>query len=399
MILYLSSSPCSVSADPINPRFSTNPTNPMTQTDDFEYMRMALDLAARGAGYVAPNPMVGAVVVRQGQVVGRGYHQAVGGPHAEVHAIDDAGELARGATLYVTLEPCNHHGRTPPCTRKILEAGIGKVVVAVLDPNPDVAGGGNAYLQSHGVEVVCGVCRDRAARLNESFFKYARAKVPFVVLKMAATLDGRIATRTGDARWVTGPESRVRVHALRHAMDAIMVGVGTVLCDDPELTTRLEGDRGVDATRIILDTHLRMPDTARMLQQASAAETWVVCGPGEAPDNKKRLTDQGALVLEADIADRRIDLSTLMRVLGEKGVTSLLIEGGAQVAAAALKAGIVDKVLFFYAPKILGGDDGVPMCGGPGPERMRDSLRLHRMEVERVGADVLVSGYLHPELS
>jgi diaminohydroxyphosphoribosylaminopyrimidine deaminase/5-amino-6-(5-phosphoribosylamino)uracil reductase len=367
----------------------------MPPTDDYGFMRMALDLAGRGAGYVAPNPMVGAVVVRQGQVVGRGYHQAVGGPHAEVHAIDDAGDRARGATLYVTLEPCNHHGRTPPCTRKILEAGIERVVVAVEDPNPDVAGGGNACLKDHGVQVVCGVCRDQAARLNESFFKYARTKVPFVVLKMAATLDGRIATRTGDARWVTGPESRGRVHALRHAMDAIMVGVGTVLCDDPELTTRLEEGRGVDATRIVLDTHLRMPDTARMLQQASAAETWVVCGPGTAADNRKRLTDQGALVLEAEVADGRIDLSALLRVLGERGVTSLLIEGGAQVAAAALKAGIVDKALFFYAPKILGGSDGVPMCGGPGPDKMKDSLPLHRLEVERVGADVLVSGYLH----
>lgn len=368
----------------------------MNSTDDQDFMRMALDLAALGAGYVAPNPMVGAVVVRQGQVVGRGYHQAVGGPHAEVHAIDDAGDRARGATLYVTLEPCNHQGRTPPCTRKILEAGIGRVVVAVADPNPDVTGGGNAFLMHHGVQVDCGVCRDQATRLNESFFKYARTKVPFVVLKMAATLDGRIATRTGDARWVTGPEARGRVHALRHALDAIMVGVGTVLADDPELTTRLAEGPGADATRIILDTHLRMPDTARMLQQASAAETWVVCGPGAAPDNKKRLMDQGAQILESDIADGRIDLVALMRVLGARGVSSLLIEGGAQVAAAALKAGVVDKVLIFYAPKILGGDDGVPMCSGPGPEKMGQSLPLHRMEVERVGADVLVSGYLHP---
>jgi diaminohydroxyphosphoribosylaminopyrimidine deaminase / 5-amino-6-(5-phosphoribosylamino)uracil reductase len=368
--------------------------NPINPTNDLEYMRMALDLAARGTGYVAPNPMVGAVVVQAGRIVGRGYHQAVGGPHAEVHAIDDAGDQARGATLYVTLEPCNHHGRTPPCTRKILEAGIRRVVVAVADPNPDVAGGGNAYLQSQGVQVVCGVCRDQAARLNESFFKYARSRIPFVVLKMAATLDGRIATRTGDARWVTGPEARARVHALRHALDAIMVGVGTVKADDPELTTRLEEGSGVDATRIILDTHLRMPDTARMLRQASAAETWVVCGPAADPDNKKRLTDQGALILEADIADGRIDLEGLMRDLGARGVTSLLIEGGARVAAAALKAGVVDKAFFFYAPKILGGDDGVPMCSGPGPEKMKDSLPLHHMEVDRVGSDVLISGYL-----
>jgi diaminohydroxyphosphoribosylaminopyrimidine deaminase/5-amino-6-(5-phosphoribosylamino)uracil reductase len=370
--------------------------NPIRPSNDNEFMRMALELAARGAGYVAPNPMVGAVVVQEGRVVGTGYHQAVGGPHAEVHAIDDAGDQARGATLYVTLEPCNHHGRTPPCTHKILAAGIQRVVVAVADPNPDVAGGGNAYLKDQGLQVLCGVCREQALRLNESFFKYARTKIPFVVLKMAATLDGRIATRTGDARWVTGPEARARVHALRHAMDAIMVGVGTVKVDDPELTTRLEAGRGVDATRIILDTHLRMPDTARMLQQASVAETWVVCGPAAAPDNRKRLADQGAVIVEAGLADGRIDLAALMRILGARGITSLLIEGGAQVASAALNAGILDKVFFFYAPKILGGDDGIPMCSGPGPEKMRESLPLHRVEVERVGADVLVSGYLNP---
>jgi diaminohydroxyphosphoribosylaminopyrimidine deaminase / 5-amino-6-(5-phosphoribosylamino)uracil reductase len=369
----------------------------MNPTEDSDYMRMALELAARGAGYVAPNPMVGAVVVRDGRVVGRGYHQAVGGPHAEVHAIDDAGDRARGGTLYVTLEPCNHQGRTPPCTRKILEAGIRKVVVAVDDPNPDVAGGGNAYLRGRGVQVVCDVCRDPAMRLNESFFKHARTKLPFVVLKMAATLDGRIATRTGDARWVTGPEARARVHVLRHAMDAIMVGVGTVLADDPQLTTRLEAGPGVDATRIILDTHLRMPDTARMLQQTSAAETWVVCGPGAAADSKKRLTDYGALILESEIADGRIDLAALMRDLGARGITSLLIEGGAQVAAGALKSGVVDKALFFYAPKILGGDDGVPLFSGPGPEKMSESLPLHHVEVERIGVDVLVSGYLRAE--
>ena len=194
--------------------------------NDTDYMRMALDLAVKGAGYVSPNPMVGAVVVKAGRVVGRGYHQAVGGPHAEVNAIDDAGDQARGATIYVTLEPCNHFGRTPPCTRKILEAGIKRVVVAMADPNPDVTGGGNAFLKSRDVEVVCGICESEAGRLNESFIKYVRTRLPFVVLKMAATLDGRIATRTGDARWVTGPEARARVHALRHAVDAVMVGVG-----------------------------------------------------------------------------------------------------------------------------------------------------------------------------
>ena len=200
--------------------------------NDNEYMQMALALAAQGRGRVSPNPMVGAVVVKAGQVVGKGYHRSVGGPHAEVHAIDDAGPAARDATLYVTLEPCNHLGRTPPCTRKILEAGIQKVIVAMLDPNPDVTGGGNAFLQARGIEVLCGIEEAAARRLNESFIKYVRTRKPFVVLKIASTLDGRIATRTGDAHWVTGPFARAHVHRLRHAMDAIMVGVGTVQSDD-----------------------------------------------------------------------------------------------------------------------------------------------------------------------
>ncbi len=358
-------------------------------------MRMALDLASRGAGYVSPNPMVGAVMVKAGKIVGRGYHRAVGGPHAEVNAIEDAGDKARGATLYVTLEPCNHYGRTPPCTRKIIDAGIQKVVVAMADPNPDVGGGGNAFLQSGGIEVLCGACEAEARRLNESFIKYVHTKSPFVVLKMAATLDGRIATRMGDARWVTGPAARARVHAMRHAMDAILVGVGTVKADDPQLTTRLDEGSGVDPIRIVLDTHLSMPDTARMLQQASAAQTWVICGPEAAESARDRLSAQGALVMEAALKNGRIDLNLLMGRLGARGVTSLLIEGGARLAAAALKADIVDKAVFFYAPKILGGDDGIPMFSGPGPDKMSECLPLHHMELSMAGQDILVEGYLH----
>lgn len=366
--------------------------------NDNRYMHMALELAAKGLGHVAPNPMVGAIVVKNGQVVGRGWHQAVGGPHAEVHAINDAGEAARGATLYVTLEPCNHQGRTPPCTQKILKAGIDKVVVAMTDPNPDVAGGGNAYLKSQGIEVVCPVEQEAARRLNESFIKFVHTRRPFVVLKIAATLDGRIATRTGDARWVTGPEARAHVHRLRHAMDAIMVGIGTVVADDPQLTTRLENGRGVDPMRIVLDTHLNMPDNARMLSAPSGADTWVVCAPEATEQDMARLHTKGARLLKVPLQSDRIDMKALMVRLGELGVTSVLIEGGAQVAGSALKAGVVDKALFFYAPKILGGDDGVPMCRGKGPDMMNASLPLNNVEVTRVGEDILVSGYLKPNL-
>ena len=242
------------------------------------FMETALELAARGAGYTSPNPMVGAVVVRNGAIVGQGWHRKAGGPHAEVHAIDDAGERARGATLFVTLEPCNHIGRTPPCTLKILSAGIRHVVMAMADPNPDVRGGGADFLINNGITVETGVCEDQARRLNEIFIKYIQTKRPFVILKCAATLDGRIATRTGDSRWVTGEASRNYVHELRHRMDAIMVGINTVKTDNPHLTTRLEGKTGVDPVRIILDTNLSIPEDANVLQIPSAADTIIVTG-------------------------------------------------------------------------------------------------------------------------
>jgi diaminohydroxyphosphoribosylaminopyrimidine deaminase/5-amino-6-(5-phosphoribosylamino)uracil reductase len=364
--------------------------------NDNDYMQMALTLAEKGTGRVSPNPMVGAVVVRAGRVVGQGYHAYVGGPHAEVNAIDDAGDAARNGTLYVTLEPCNHFGRTPPCTRKILEAGIKRVVVAMEDPNPEVAGGGNAFLVSRGMDLVCGVEQAAAQRLNESFIKFVRTRTPFVILKIASTLDGRIATRTGDARWVTGSIARAHVHQLRHGMDAIMVGVGTVEADDPQLTARLENGRGVDPVRIVLDTRLRMPEKARMLHQASKAPTWVICGPDAPPAARKRLEAAGATVIQTTLRQGRIDLDTLMRHLAERGVTSLLIEGGSHVAAAALREGVVDKVLFFYAPKIYGGDDGIPICRGRGPDLMRESLAVNHIELDRMGNDIMVSGYLNP---
>lgn len=363
--------------------------------NDRQYMQQALDLAVKGVGYVSPNPMVGAVVVKEGQVIGQGYHQAVGGPHAEVHALDAAGSSAKGATLYVTLEPCNHFGRTPPCTQKIMAAGIKRVVVAMADPDPTVRGGGNDYLRSQGLEVKCGICEQNALQLNESFIKFKTTGRPFVVLKMAATLDGRIATRTGDARWITGEAARSRVHEIRHAMDAIMVGIGTVEADDPRLTTRLKNGRGKDPARIILDTHLKLRSTARMLTSASDAATLVVCAPDADKQKKQRLIEKGAEILEIPLKDAYIDLSLLMEHLGTLNITSVLIEGGGQVAAGALNSDIVDKAALFYAPKLLVSDQGVPMCRGQGPKKMSDALVLKNVKVSRIGADILVEGYLH----
>ncbi len=365
---------------------------------DEHFMQMALDLAKKGRGFTSPNPMVGAVIVKNGEVVGKGYHQAAGRPHAEINAIEDAGALAQGATLYVTLEPCNHTGRTPPCTERVLAAGIKKVVVAMKDPNPDVMGGGIDYLRSQGVHIAVGVCEDRAKTLNEIFLKYIKTKRPFSIIKCAATLDGQIATRTGDSRWVTGEESREFVHRLRHAVDAIMVGINTVILDDPSLTTRLknrqENARGRDPARIILDTHLRIPEDAKLLRLNSDSGTIIVTGPTVPKDKKARIERHGARVLETPLKDGLIDLDKLMERLGALSITSLLIEGGSRVIASALSAGIVEKAMFFFAPKILGGDDGVSICKGPGTPYMNRCIPVKNIHVRRFGDDVMIAGYI-----
>ncbi len=361
------------------------------------FMTEALRLAKKGWGTTSPNPMVGAVVVKDGQLVGRGYHEICGGPHAEVNAIADAGEKARGAELYVTLEPCNHTGKTPPCTQLILAAGIRKVIVAMEDPNPNVAGGGNHYLAQNGVEVVSGVNEAQARQLNESFIKFITQKRPFTTLKCAATLDGRLATRTGDSKWVTGPLSRSYTHYLRQGADAIMVGIETVHKDNPRLTTRLDHMDGVDPTRIILDTNLSISSDAKVLNLASDAQTWIICRRGIDPQKKAAIVNKGAQVLEVELKDGRIDLNALMDLLGERSITSLLIEGGGKVIGSSLAAKIVDKICFFYAPKILGGDDGIPICSGTGPDLMSDSVGVDQINVHRFGDDVMIEGYITPK--
>jgi diaminohydroxyphosphoribosylaminopyrimidine deaminase / 5-amino-6-(5-phosphoribosylamino)uracil reductase len=362
--------------------------------NDEHFMQLALGLAAQGRGFTSPNPMVGAVVVRDGVVVGQGYHQAAGGPHAEVHAIDAAGDAAAGATLYVNLEPCNHTGRTPPCTRKIAEAGLRRVVIGMRDPNPKVAGGGVEFLQARGIEAVCGVCEEQARELNEAFVKHSRTGRPFVIAKCAATLDGRIATRSGDSRWVTGAEARAFVHELRCASDAIMVGAGTIAADDPRLTARLKGRPARDPIRIVLDPRLRSAPTARVMQHSSAAETILVVGRDVPASARARMQMKKVRVIEAETRAGRIDLGRLMDQLGQMDVTSILIEGGGRTLGSAFRAGIVDKACFFYAPLVTAGDDGVPICSGAGAERMRDCLRLDRIRTRRFGDDVLIEGYV-----
>ncbi len=362
--------------------------------NDTRFMKTALALAEKGRGYTSPNPMVGAVVVKDGRIVGKGWHQVAGGPHAEVFALDDAGPLALGSTLYVTLEPCNHQGRTPPCTEKIIASGIKRVVMAMKDPNPDVVGGGAERLFDHGIEVVLGVCEKEARRLNEVFIKYVTTKLPFVSLKLAATLDGRIATRTGDSKWVTGESARKFVHELRHRADAIMVGIDTIKKDDPALTARLEDRKGMDPIRIVLDTGLSIPENAKVLQTGSASATILVTGNSAPQEKQNQLEKKGIRVIRAGLKKGRIDLKRLMPLLGNMGITSLLIEGGSGVAGSALQDGIVDKVYFFYAPKILGGDDGAPLCRGKGAKWMNQCIPVENICVHRFDDDVMIEGYI-----
>lgn len=357
------------------------------------FMKMALDLAEKGRGFTSPNPMVGAVAVKDGEVVGSGWHKKAGLAHAEVNAIDDAKESARGATLYVTLEPCNHTGQTPPCTKKILDAGIAKVVVAANDPNPGVRGGGNEFLRSKGIEVVTGVLKDESETLNEVFNKNILTGRPFVLVKCAATLDGRIATRTGDAGWISNEASHEYVHQLRHSLDGIMVGANTVKNDDPSLTTRLETIEGKDPARIILDTNLSISENAKVLCHKSEAPTILVCGKDAPDDKRKQLEDMGAEILECPTVEGRINLDALMNRLNDFKITGLLIEGGSQVIGSAIRAGIVDKFMIFYAPKILGADDGVPICAGKGPDLMNQALKLSKISTRRFGDDIMISGY------
>ncbi len=359
------------------------------------FMKQALTLARRGEGRVSPNPMVGAVVVRRGEVAGRGYHRSFGGPHAEVYALAEAGSRARGADAYVTLEPCSHTGKTPPCADALVKAGVRRVYVGMVDPNPLVSGRGIKRLRAAGIEVITGILEHDCRRLNEAFIKYITTGLPFVVLKSAATLDGRIATRTGDSKWITCPESRRFAHRLRFASDAIIAGSGTVLADDPELTVRLGRKADVQPLRVIVDGRLRIPLSARLLAPDLAPGTLVVTSKDKAGTPKAhKIIAAGAQVLAIPQTRGSIDLKKLLKKLASRGIASVLIEGGAELSASALVLDIVDKVHFFYAPKILGGRRSLGMVGGDGCDCIADASRIADIRIRRIKDDILVSGYI-----
>jgi diaminohydroxyphosphoribosylaminopyrimidine deaminase/5-amino-6-(5-phosphoribosylamino)uracil reductase len=358
-------------------------------------MKAALLEAKKGLGRTSPNPAVGAVVVRDDMIIARGYHKQAGHEHAEVVALKKLSAPADPEdTLYVTLEPCNHTGKTPPCTLAILEKGIRKVIVGMDDPNPKVTGGGTAFLRSQGVEVRTGVLEKECSRLNEAFLKFVKTDRPFVMAKSALTLDGWTATSTGHSRWITGEKSRRFVHQLRDRVDAVMVGLGTVLSDNPQLTTRLHRGSGKDPLRIVLDTHLGIPLSARILNHNSSAETIIVHGNSIRTDRARLFQRKnGVSTLHCPEKEGMIDLKALLRNLGTLSISSLLVEGGAKIMGSLIRENLVDKYFFFYAPKILGGGDGVPLARGEGPTKIDDCLGLNEARVRRFGDDFLVQGY------
>ena len=357
--------------------------------NDMDYMRLALDLAAKGRGWTNPNPMVGAVIVKDGRVIGEGYHHRCGGLHAEREAFSNCTESPAGATLYVTLEPCCHHGRQPPCTDAILEAGIRRVVVGSWDPNPLVAGKGLAFLRAHGVEVEIGVLQAECDALNDVFFHYIRTKRPYVVMKYAMTLDGKIATRTGASRWITGEEARQQVHRDRHRYAAIMAGVGTVLTDDPLLTCRMEGGR--NPVRVICDTHLRTPLDSQLVRSARKVPTILAVGEA-APAQATPYRDAGCQVWTLPERDGHVDLSVLMERLGATEIDSVLLEGGGTLNWAALESGIVQRVQAYIAPKLFGGKDAKSPVAGLGVELPAQAVKLKNTTVTQIGEDFLLEG-------
>ncbi|MBN1626414.1 MAG: bifunctional diaminohydroxyphosphoribosylaminopyrimidine deaminase/5-amino-6-(5-phosphoribosylamino)uracil reductase RibD [Deltaproteobacteria bacterium] len=362
--------------------------------NDVKFMKEAIRLAVKGLGRTSPNPVVGAVIVRNGRVIASGYHKKAGQNHAEIEALSMIGGKGEADDiLYVTLEPCNHYGRTPPCTEAIIRSGIRNVVVGMPDPNPKVKGGGIGFLRHNGVNVVSGVLEAECRSLNEIFIKFITTGRPFVIAKSALTLDGWSAASTGHSKWITNERSRDFVHRLRDASDAIMTGVGTIISDDPSLTARPKNRRGRDPVRIIVDTHLRIPHNAKVLNHNSDAETILATGEGATPALLKDIDRPGVSMVICPIKDGRIDLNALMDILGKRSITSLLLEGGAGVMGSMIKEKLIDKFHIFKAPKILGGDDGIPMARGKGPERMDQSISLRDTAVKRFGEDILITGY------
>jgi diaminohydroxyphosphoribosylaminopyrimidine deaminase / 5-amino-6-(5-phosphoribosylamino)uracil reductase len=365
---------------------------------DAGFMRRALDLAERGRGLTSPNPMVGAVLVREGRIVGEGVHLKAGGPHAEIDALAGAGDAARGATLYVTLEPCAHHGRTPPCVQAVIRAGVARVVAALADPNPLVIGGGAARLREAGIAVEIGLLADDAERQNRTWLTAVREWRPHVTLKAAATLDGKLADVHGTSKWITGEPARLHVHRLRAESDAIVVGITTALRDDPALTVRLDRPWPREPYRVVLDSEARLDPDARLIHAATPARALVAVAVDAPTVAVLALENAGATVLRCPTRDGRVDVAALLARLFELDVRAVLVEGGGETHAAFLDAGLVDRVALFLAPLLLGGRDAPGVVGGGGRE-LKSALRLGPIAATRLGDDLLLEAdVLKPEV-
>lgn len=359
--------------------------------DDERWMKRVLRLAEKGRGKTSPNPVVGAVLVKEDRVVGEGYHAKAGGAHAEVIALQRAREDAKGATLYINLEPCTHYGRTPPCAPEVIKEGVKSVVIGMEDPNPLVRGQGIETLKRAGLDVRVGILERECRRLNEAFSKYVLKKEPFVILKVAATLDGKIATRDGDSTWISGEASRRFVHRLRDQVDGVLVGIGTLLRDDPLLTTRIKGGR--DPYRIVLDSRLKIPEEARVIGDSPSRV--VIVATELAPEDKvDKLTKRGIRILTVHSREGRVDLKSCLSKLGEIEIMSLLVEGGGQVNGSFLDEGLIDKLLLFLSPKVIGDRQAPGMFGGRGVSRLQEALPLKEMKAKRIGEDILLEGYM-----
>ena len=361
---------------------------------DRSFMRRALELAAASQGRTSPNPTVGAVLVKDGKVVGEGFHAFAGSDHAECGAVRDAQGHASGATLYVTLEPCCHHGKTPPCAALIAQAGIRRVVAACQDPNPAVNGKGFDALRAAGIAVDVGCLAEEAIQLNEAFFTFVRLGRPFVIMKIAASLDGKIATRTGESRWITGESARHHVHQVRNVVDGVLVGIGTVLRDDPMLTTRLGVEDQRDPARIIVDNLARLPLRAKVINRASTAPTYIAVSDMAPQARLESLEREGVQIIRVEESPRRVSLARLLQTLGKMGFLSVMIEGGAEINASALTEGVVDKVLLFLAPMLVGGSSSASAVAGDGIDTFSQATRLIDVRIERFDGDILVEGYV-----
>ena len=357
-----------------------------------KFMKMAIELAKKGKGKVNPNPLVGAVIVKNGEIIGQGYHSKYGGNHAEIEAINNATDDVKGATIYVTLEPCFHYGKTPPCVDKLISSGISKVVIGHLDPNPLVSGKSIEKLKSLGIEVKVGVLEEECLKLNEVFIKYIKTKLPFVVLKSGVSLDGKIATKTGESKWITGATSRAKVNELRNELRGIMVGVNTVIIDDPSLNCNIDGGR--NPIRIILYSNLRIPLDSKILKTAYKYET-IIATTKNIDLNKKALVEElKAKVITIDSINNKVDLNKLMIKLGEMKIDSILLEGGGEVNYSALEAGIIDKLMLFMAPVIIGGKESKTFVEGKGIDLLTNSFKASNLKIEYLGEDILITSYI-----